>query len=173
MNDIAPRVIAPSHPCGARGEKAGSVGACPSAGSDSAQPPTAPLLTKTPFSLNNGFLIKPATNPPTMRRPALRPPTRLRFLPEPFQQMRPAAVKRALPTSTSRNGHIRQLAERYATPSPQLTDEVAALATRVEGPPCPDGIQAMTGFMPPAPCPAIAPQERRRTDEYLKKMGAA
>ena len=28
---------------------------------------------------------------------------------------------------------IRQLAERYATPLPQLTDEVAALATRVEG----------------------------------------
>ena len=47
--------------------------------------------------------------------------------------MRPAAVKRALPTSISRTGRIRQLAERYATPSPQLTDEVAALATRVDG----------------------------------------
>lgn len=47
--------------------------------------------------------------------------------------MRPAAVKHALPISTSRNGHIRQLADRCATPFPQLRDEVAALATRVEG----------------------------------------
>ena len=30
-------------------------------------------------------------------------------------------------------GRIRQLAERYATPLPQLTDEVAALAARVDG----------------------------------------
>lgn len=29
-------------------------------------------------------------------------------------------------------GRIRQLAERYATPLPQLTDEVAALAARVD-----------------------------------------
>jgi type I restriction enzyme M protein len=29
-------------------------------------------------------------------------------------------------------GRIRQLAERYATPLPQLTDEVATLAARVE-----------------------------------------
>ena len=30
-------------------------------------------------------------------------------------------------------GRIRQLAERYATPLPQLTDEVATLAARVDG----------------------------------------
>jgi len=30
-------------------------------------------------------------------------------------------------------GRIRQLAERYATPVPQLTDEVAALAAKVDG----------------------------------------
>ena len=30
-------------------------------------------------------------------------------------------------------GRIRQLAESYATPLPQLTDEVAALAARVDG----------------------------------------
>lgn len=47
--------------------------------------------------------------------------------------MRPAAVKHALPTSISRTGRIRQLAERYATPLPQLTGEVAALAARVDG----------------------------------------
>jgi len=29
-------------------------------------------------------------------------------------------------------GRIRQLAERYATPLPKLTDEVATLASRVE-----------------------------------------
>lgn len=29
-------------------------------------------------------------------------------------------------------GRIRELAERYATPLPQLTDEVAVLAARVE-----------------------------------------
>jgi type I restriction enzyme M protein len=29
-------------------------------------------------------------------------------------------------------GRIRELAERYATPLPQLTDEVAALAVKVE-----------------------------------------
>jgi len=29
-------------------------------------------------------------------------------------------------------GRIRELAERYATPLPQLVDEVATLATRVE-----------------------------------------
>ena len=33
----------------------------------------------------------------------------------------------------SLSGGIRQLAERYATPLPQLTVEVATLATRVEG----------------------------------------
>ena len=30
-------------------------------------------------------------------------------------------------------GRIRQLAERYATPLPELTDEVATLAARVDG----------------------------------------
>jgi type I restriction enzyme M protein len=30
-------------------------------------------------------------------------------------------------------GRIRQLAERYATPLPQLTDEVATLAAKVDG----------------------------------------
>ena len=35
--------------------------------------------------------------------------------------------------SQTLTGHIRQLAERYATPLPQLTDEVAALAARVDG----------------------------------------
>ncbi len=35
--------------------------------------------------------------------------------------------------SQALTGRIRQLAERYATPLPQLTDEVAALATRVDG----------------------------------------
>jgi type I restriction enzyme M protein len=35
--------------------------------------------------------------------------------------------------SQTLTGRIRQLAERYATPLPQLTDEVAALAARVEG----------------------------------------
>jgi type I restriction enzyme M protein len=30
-------------------------------------------------------------------------------------------------------GRIRQLAERYATPLPQLVDELATLATRVDG----------------------------------------
>ena len=30
-------------------------------------------------------------------------------------------------------GRIRQLAERYAAPLPKLTDEVAALAARVDG----------------------------------------
>jgi type I restriction enzyme M protein len=39
-------------------------------------------------------------------------------------------LNRVSQTLTSR---IRQLAERYATPLPQLTDEVAALAARVEG----------------------------------------
>ena len=34
--------------------------------------------------------------------------------------------------SQTLTGRIRQLAERYATPLPQLTDEVAALATRVD-----------------------------------------
>ena len=33
--------------------------------------------------------------------------------------------------SQTLTGRIRQLAERYATPLPQLTDEVAALAARV------------------------------------------
>ncbi len=33
--------------------------------------------------------------------------------------------------SQTLTGHIRQLAERYATPLPQLTDEVAAFAARV------------------------------------------
>ena len=33
----------------------------------------------------------------------------------------------------TRTGRIWELAERYATPLPQLTDEVAALATKVEG----------------------------------------
>lgn len=35
--------------------------------------------------------------------------------------------------SQTLTGRIRQLAERYATPMPQLTDEVAALAARVDG----------------------------------------
>jgi type I restriction enzyme M protein len=35
--------------------------------------------------------------------------------------------------SQTLTGRIRQLAERYATPLPQLTDDVAALATRVDG----------------------------------------
>jgi len=35
--------------------------------------------------------------------------------------------------SQTLTGRIRELAERYATPLPQLTDEVAALAARVEG----------------------------------------
>ena len=35
--------------------------------------------------------------------------------------------------SQTLTGRIRQLAERYATPLPQLTDEVAALAARVDG----------------------------------------
>ena len=35
--------------------------------------------------------------------------------------------------SQTLTGRIRQLAERYATPLPQLTDEVAALASRVDG----------------------------------------
>ena len=34
--------------------------------------------------------------------------------------------------SQTLTGRIRQLAERYATPMPQLTDEVAALAARVD-----------------------------------------
>ena len=33
--------------------------------------------------------------------------------------------------SQTLTGHIRQLAERYATPLPQRTDEVAAFAARV------------------------------------------
>jgi type I restriction enzyme M protein len=35
--------------------------------------------------------------------------------------------------SQTLTGRIRQLAERYATPLPQLTAEVAALAARVDG----------------------------------------
>lgn len=35
--------------------------------------------------------------------------------------------------SQTLTGRTRQLAERYATPLPQLTDEVAALAARVDG----------------------------------------
>ena len=35
--------------------------------------------------------------------------------------------------SQTLTGRIRQLAERYATPLPELTDEVAALAARVDG----------------------------------------
>jgi len=35
--------------------------------------------------------------------------------------------------SQTLTGRIRQLAERYATPLPQLTDEVATLAARVGG----------------------------------------
>ena len=34
--------------------------------------------------------------------------------------------------SQTLTGRIRQLAERYSTPLPQLTDEVATLASRVE-----------------------------------------
>ena len=34
--------------------------------------------------------------------------------------------------SQTLTGRIRELAERYATPLPQLTDEVAALSARVE-----------------------------------------
>ena len=35
--------------------------------------------------------------------------------------------------SQTLTGRIRQLAERYATPLPKLTDEVETLAARVEG----------------------------------------
>jgi len=35
--------------------------------------------------------------------------------------------------SQTLTGRIRQLAERYATPLPQITDEVVALASRVDG----------------------------------------
>ena len=35
--------------------------------------------------------------------------------------------------SQTLTGRIRELAERYATPLPDLTDEVAALAAKVEG----------------------------------------
>ena len=35
--------------------------------------------------------------------------------------------------SQTLTGRIRQLAERYATPLPQLTEEVATLAARVDG----------------------------------------
>src|SRR5207248_11782329 len=35
--------------------------------------------------------------------------------------------------SQTLTGRVRQLAERYATPLPRLTDEVAALADRVDG----------------------------------------
>jgi type I restriction enzyme M protein len=35
--------------------------------------------------------------------------------------------------SQTLTGRIRQLAERYATPLPQLTDEAATLAARVDG----------------------------------------
>lgn len=35
--------------------------------------------------------------------------------------------------SQALTGRIRQLAERYATPLPQLTDEVAGFAARVDG----------------------------------------
>ena len=43
-----------------------------------------------------------------------------------------AAVQRELDrVSQTLTGRIRELAERYATPLPQLTDEVAALAARV------------------------------------------
>ena len=35
--------------------------------------------------------------------------------------------------SQTLTGRIRQLAERYATPLPQLADEVATLAVRVDG----------------------------------------
>lgn len=35
--------------------------------------------------------------------------------------------------SQTLTGRIRQVAERYATPLPQLTDEVATLAARVDG----------------------------------------
>ena len=42
------------------------------------------------------------------------------------------AVQRELDrVSQTLTGRIRELAERYATPLPQLTDEVATLATRV------------------------------------------
>ena len=41
--------------------------------------------------------------------------------------------------SQTLTGRIRQLAERYATPLPQLTDEVATLAARVDGAPQEDG----------------------------------
>ncbi|MFN0078566.1 MAG: hypothetical protein ACKVY0_19070 [Prosthecobacter sp.] len=36
-------------------------------------------------------------------------------------------------TCETLTGRIRQLAERYATPLPQLTDEVAAMAAKVDG----------------------------------------
>ena len=43
-----------------------------------------------------------------------------------------AAVQRELDSvSQTLTGRIRQLAERYAAPLPQLTGEVAALATKV------------------------------------------
>jgi len=35
--------------------------------------------------------------------------------------------------SQTLTGRIRELAERYATPLPKLTDEVAVLAAKVEG----------------------------------------
>lgn len=45
-----------------------------------------------------------------------------------------AAVQAELDrVSQTLTGRIRQLAERYATPLPQLTDEVATLAARVDG----------------------------------------
>jgi type I restriction enzyme M protein len=45
-----------------------------------------------------------------------------------------AAVKGELDrVSQTLTGRVRQLAERYNTPLPQLTDEVAELASRVEG----------------------------------------
>ena len=48
-----------------------------------------------------------------------------------------ASIKAAVQGELARvsqtlTGRIRQLAERYATPLPQLTDEVATLASRVE-----------------------------------------
>ena len=41
--------------------------------------------------------------------------------------------------SQTLTGRIRQLAERYATPLPKLTDEVETLAARVDGAPQEDG----------------------------------
>ena len=42
-------------------------------------------------------------------------------------------MKHVLSKSTPRTGKIRQLADRYATPLPQITEKLAVLTPRVEG----------------------------------------